>query len=75
MRDIQVSTVYTFAMQKFVYIQVHGADKPLRIEADRLEEQDETMAGKPQTLALFRKDKPVGKFNGDAVDGWWIQDD
>lgn len=71
-----VSTVYTFAMPKFVYVQVTGVEKPAKIEADKVERENVTSAtAGDYKLTISRDGKPVGEFRGSKVDGWWIQDE
>ena len=72
--SIKVSTVYTFAMPKHICVQVRGVEKAVRILADAAEETG-TVGASDFTLSLKLNDKPVGKFRGHAVDGWWIEDE
>ena len=64
-------------MPKYVYIQIHGAEKPARIEADKVEHkraEDSNVVG-DYILALSLGEAKVGEFKGPVVDGWWIQDE
>jgi hypothetical protein len=72
--SITVSTVYTFAMPKYVYVQVHGVDKAAKIEADEAVESG-TKGTNDNILSLKLKGTQVGSFKATAVDGWWIQDE
>jgi hypothetical protein len=72
--QIKVSTVYTFAMPKYVYVQVKGVEKAAKIQADSAEESG-GIGSVDFTLTIKSGDKQVGKFRGHAVDGWWIQDE
>ena len=67
-----VATVYTLPMPKFVYVQLSGLQTPARIEADRVEKVN--TAGQ-KSLILKKGDQEVGEFNGEAVQGWWLQDE
>lgn len=73
---VSISTVYTLAMPRYVYIQVHGVEKPARIEADKIEKRNvESHIAGDHVLLLSLKDTPVGEFKGPIVDGWWMQDE
>jgi hypothetical protein len=72
--SITVSTVYTFAMTKYVYVQVKGVEKPVKIEADKMEESG-LKGTNDHRFSLKLKDVQVGQFTGHAGDGWWIQDE
>ena len=75
--QIKISTVYTFAMPKYVYVQVHGIDKAAKIEADKVERETDQECGVVggHRLKLSLKGQPVGDFNGLNVDGWWFQEE
>lgn len=68
------SEVYTFAMAKIVFVQVHGTEKPLAIKADEAKEEMTNEGGEPLRLKLTLDGKPVGKFKASMVDGWWIEE-
>jgi hypothetical protein len=72
--QIIISTVYTFAMPKYVYVQVKGVEKAAKIEADSAEESG-SVGSVAFTLTIKSGDQKVGTFKGNAVDGWWIQDE
>jgi hypothetical protein len=63
-------------MPKFVYVQVHGNEKPAKIEADKVEEKkiQSAHAGDFE-LIITSKGAQVAKFQGLVVDGWWIQEE
>ena len=68
-----VSTVYTFGMKMtFVHVHIHGVDKAAQIEADEAKTTGDI--GSPNyRLLLSKKNEVVGQFNGNIIDGWWIQ--
>ena len=67
------SQVYTLDMPIFVYVQVHGVDKPARIRADKVEDSsDDLVHG---IITLKRGSELVGQFKTSAVQGWWIEDE
>lgn len=73
---LSTSSVYTFAMAKFVYVQINGVEKPARIEADKVEKRTETKGNiKEEQFILMKADAQVGEFAPKAVVGWWIQDE
>lgn len=72
--SITVSTVYTFAMSKYVYVQIKGVDTAAKIEADEMEESG-VKGTNMHLFSLKLKNVQVGQFYGHAVDGWWIQDE
>ena len=61
-------------MTKYVYVQVHGVEKPARIEADEVVE-DGSVGQIKYAISIKLKKTEVGKFHGNVVDGWWIQDE
>ena len=72
--EIKVSTVYTFAMTMYVYFQIHGVEKTVRILTDKVEETGTKGTG-DFILLLHKGNQQVGKLNGNLVDGWWIQEE
>lgn len=72
--SIQISKLYTFAMTKYVYVQVRGVEKPAKIEADSAEEVGE-LGTREFTLSIKAGEKEIGKFRGNEISGWWIQDE
>jgi hypothetical protein len=65
---VEVSTVYALSMPKYVYVQLHGVQKPIRIQADKI--------AKSGTSMVITKDSvQVGHFESGNVQGWWIQDE
>jgi hypothetical protein len=66
--------VYTFAMPMFVYVQVKDVQNPAKILADSVEENG-TFGSNDFTLTIKSGNKQVGKFRGNLVSGWWIQDE
>jgi hypothetical protein len=71
---IAVATVYTCAMPKFVYVQVRGAEKPVMIQADKVERQEKPSPPGTYTLIVSHGGTQVGEFNGADIAGWWFQD-
>ncbi len=69
-KTVLVSEVYTFAMTKHVYLQFTGIEKPARIDADKVEEDHN---GK--TVIVKKGETTVGKFKGETIAGWWIEDE
>ncbi len=69
-KTVLVGEVYTFAMTKRVYLQFDGIEKPARIDADKVEEEHN---GK--TVIVKKGEVTVGKFKGDNITGWWIEDE
>jgi hypothetical protein len=65
--------VYTFGMIKFVYIQVQGVEKAIRIPADKVEKYAEK--GTVDLLIVKRGDTSVGEFKASAVLGWWFAEE
>jgi hypothetical protein len=59
-------------MIKFVYIQVQGVEKAIRIPADKVEKQGER---ETTVLVVKRGDTPVGEFKASAVLGWWFAEE
>ena len=72
--NVRVFTVYNLDMAKAVYIQVRGVDKAVQVQADKVEESG-MIGTSAYALLISLKGTQVGKFNGNMVDGWWIQDD
>ena len=70
--SIVVSTVYNLEMPKFVYVQVHGIEKPAKILADNVTQQG---VGMEALLILQNGKEKVGEFKSPAVQGWWITDE
>ena len=62
------STVYALSMPKYIYVQVKGVDKPLRLRGDKVEQ-------KGNRWSLMNGQNQVGEFAMDSVQGWWIQDE
>lgn len=71
---LTISTVYTFAMAKFVHVQVHGNEKAAKIEADNVSESG-TKGANDHALSIKLKEQEVDRFKGAVVDGWWISDE
>jgi len=72
---IQVSTVYSLSMPKYVYVQLGAAGSahipaPLRIRADKLERDERT-----NRVVLKLGNESVGEISGAVVLGWWVQDE
>jgi hypothetical protein len=61
-------------MPKFVYVQLKGAEKPVRIKAEMLEKV-EGGGGGLNRLVLKNGETVIGEINPADVQGWWIQDD
>jgi hypothetical protein len=70
--SVTISTVYTFDMPKFVYVQVHGTEKPVKILADNVTQEG---TGLEEKLVIKRSNQKLGEFKSSAVQGWWIADD
>jgi hypothetical protein len=71
---ITVSTVYTFDMPKFVYVQIRGTEKPAHIKAETFE-KIEGAGGALNSLVLKKGETVIGEFRGADIQGWWIQDE
>lgn len=66
---VSVSTIYALSMPKYIYLQLHGVEKPARVQADTVEKQG------TQSLVLKQGSTQVGEFQQGMVHGWWIQDE
>jgi len=71
---ITVTTMYTFDMPKFVYVQIKGAEKPARIKAETFEKIEGTGGGLNR-LVLKDGETVVAEIKGAEIQGWWIQDE
>jgi len=71
---VTVSTVYTFGMTKFVYVQIKGAKEPARIKAETFEKIEGTGGGLNRLILKDGK-AVIAEFDGSQVQGWWIQDE
>lgn len=67
------STVYTFDMPKFVYVQVRGVTQPAKIRADKAEFIGPQT--NPDKLMVKLGNDTVGQFDAHSVQGWWIEDE
>lgn len=66
------TTVYTFSVPRYVYVQITGAAAPAKILADKFEVEGGINDGR---LILKRGDEEIGSFRRDCVVGWWYQDE
>lgn len=71
--QMSVSTVYTFAMPYYVFVQIRGTEKPAQIQAEKAEMQG-TVGGTDYRLTITSKGETVGQFDGNQVVGWWVQE-
>lgn len=60
-----ISTVYDLGMAKVVNIQVKGVPRAVEIIADKVEASGDK-------LKISKGGTPVGEFNVESVEGWWI---
>jgi hypothetical protein len=61
-------------MSKVVNIQIRGIEKAIQITGDKVELQKDSDSSRTgaRKLIITNGGQPVGEFNGDNVDGWWI---
>ena len=72
---VSISTVYSFDMPKYVYVQLHAtqgasAPAPLKIRADKFVKNENT-----NQMVLMLGAETVGEIHTNSVAGWWIQDE
>lgn len=54
---------------KTLYVMVKGNEKPVSLVADKVEENE----GSKQLVA-YRGDQVIGRFQLEAIAGWWLSD-
>jgi hypothetical protein len=72
--NIIISTVYNLGMPKCIYVQIKGAEKPARVEAETFEKV-EGIGGVLTSLILKTGTTIVAEFKGPEIQGWWIQNE
>jgi hypothetical protein len=62
-----ITKVYTFSMTTYVCVQFKDIEKPIKVEADKLE--------KTATIYTLKKGtETVGELVPATVAGWWIEE-
>jgi hypothetical protein len=75
MEDFAISESILFDMPKYVYLQVKGVEKPIRLKGDKVESEKRTGSSVSTRLIVKLDDNKIGEFEDSSVSGWWVQDD
>ena len=63
-----ISHIYSVAM-KYLYVQPKGNEKPVRVTADKAEENESK-----NELAAYLGGQVVGRFTLTEIVGWWLEE-
>jgi hypothetical protein len=62
---------YALGMPKYVYVQLHGIEKPAKMRGDKVE----VPQGAEGKYIVRLGGEQVGEFRQVDVVGWWVQDE
>jgi hypothetical protein len=63
--------MYNFGMPWTFCVQITGNPEPLKIEAEKIVEEDQQNSPSGRLIFKNSKDEVVGSFRSTAVVGWW----